>query len=492
MTKSYPKTALPVDQRTLRSLFWGIVSIAIFTFIHFAFFTDVWPNPDGRFSFSSTSLSLYIAVGRWGLALYRYIFGSTMSPWSCSLMAGLYLTAAVLIQISLFRLKPALAKITYIVVSFASLQFAEMMVWRMQSDAVALGLLLSTLSVRSLIRDPSKKSLAVAIALLVPAIAIYQTIVWHYVILLALLLFSGKIRHDKRPDFSFLAKGGLIVILSVALSILAGKAIVCLFPVPEELALLASNYHHQLNIWEVSREHQSNAALLARIYAHNIKEYLFESVGCHPPISRHNNFLHNASYVTTLSLIPTLALAISIFRSNRSRAQKRILSLLLLFIFLFPYTPVLIMTSRICRSFLADPPAHAFIWALCAANISHEKFKKGLLFLLAFIVVKSSYAVSISEERRKIYYMNYALHLYLTEFVAIQQAGPEITTSKDRNILIVAGQKMDDISAYPLYKKLRRATTAEEEKYAKDIETMGEWPQKTSIRTVDDHVLIKM
>lgn len=488
MTDFFQKNALPINARILRSAFWAVVSMAIFTFIHFSFFTDVWPNTDGQLSFSSTSLSLYVAFGRWGLALYRYIFGPTMSPWTCSLMAGLYLTAAVLIQISLFRLNSPIAKLTYIVITFASLQFAEMMEWRMQSDAVGLGILLSTLSVRSLVRNSTGKGIAVAIALLVPAIGIYQTIVWHYVTLLAIFLVNGTLLGEKRPAFSLISKGGLLVLLAVSLSVIAGKALIVLFPASAETARFAAVYQQKFNIWEVSRENQFNAAMLARIFAHDIKEILLESVGFH-----RQNTLHNAAYVTTLSLIPSLALILIIVRSGHPLKQKVALISILAFIFFFPYTPVFIMNSRVCRCFFAECPAHAFIWGVCAAGLPGDRMKKALLFLLLFVVVKSSYAVSCHEELTQTHFMRRILNLHLAELIATQQLEEQASAEK---MLIVSGTNeeanLDTISPFPLYKNLRRATSEEERNYAETIDSMGRWPQKTSIRTVDGHILIRM
>lgn len=491
MTEFFQKNALPINARILRIAFWAVVSMALFSFIHGAFLTDVWPNEDGLFSFSSTSLSLYVTFGRWGLALYRYIFGATMSPWTCSLMAGLYLTAAVLIQISLFRLNSPIAKLTYIVITFASLQFAEMMEWRMQSDAVGLGILLATLSIRFLVRNSTGKGIAIAIALLVPAIAIYQTIAWHYAILLLLLLFNEKIRGDKRPYLSFITKGLLVAVLAAALSVLVGKTLARLHPAPEEVALFASAYQHGFNIWEVSREHWFDSSMFMLFFACDIREILLESVGCHSW-----NSLHNAAYVTTLSLIPTLAIVVKILRSEQSPKQKSMLGFLLALIFFFPYTPIFIMSCRVCRCFFADPPAHALIWALFAAGLSREIFKKGLIVLLLFVAIKSSYAVSCSEERRKAHCMRVILDRHSAEVAATLCSKREPDSSESRNILIVTGKKhqanLDTISPFPLYKNLRRATGKEEKNYAEAIETMGRWPQKTSIRAIDDKILIRM
>lgn len=57
---------------------------------------------------------------------------------------------------------------------------------------------------------------------------------------------------------------------------------------------------------------------------------LLESVGFH-----RQNTLHNAAYVTTLSLIPSLPLILIIVRSGRPLKQKVALISILTFIFFF-------------------------------------------------------------------------------------------------------------------------------------------------------------
>ena len=217
------REALPLIERRTAVLLFGYFILYILVYLPVCVRQGLhW---DEVFDVAGAANGTYVAAGRWGLALYRYLFGLGYMPWVSGVVAGLYIAAALVLQTRLFSIKTGFGLFMYGSMYIGCVQWVNQLQYSHQSDAVALSLLCATVAM-CLFRAHRIKRSCLAVILLVYACAVYQTAMLYFLVLLFTLVLSEK--NDGKMLFQRVCRMMLWVFLSGCVYLFSRKVVVML------------------------------------------------------------------------------------------------------------------------------------------------------------------------------------------------------------------------------------------------------------------------
>ena len=151
---------------------------------------------DEVFDVAGAANGTYVAAGRWGLALYRYLFGMGYIPWASGVVAGLYIAAALVLQTRLFSIRAGFGLVLYGALYIGCVQWVNQLQYSHQSDAVALSLLCATVAAY-LLNERAVRCRCFASVMLIYACSVYQTSMLY----LLVILFVKMLADDQKISF---------------------------------------------------------------------------------------------------------------------------------------------------------------------------------------------------------------------------------------------------------------------------------------------------
>lgn len=370
----------------VNNLLWGLAFFLLYLLIYGLLLPRFGLHWDEVLDFDGSATGTYIGAGRWGMALYRVVFGCGAIPWAAGIMAGLFLSTAIVLQTRLLRLNTVGLKCCYGGLMLGMPQFSSMLVYSFQADAVALGFVLSTLACMQLFCKegrPLCRALA-AILLMTLAISIYQTLLFYGCALAVAAWLARWQDGDARPFLRFVLRGAAIVLFAFLLYY-ALRALTLALPLASEEQLeYVSRYQRGMTQWP-----QFFSLTLPEQFlflAHYIKYVIFCGLG----------LMYAGQWVYTTALLPFLLLLWRFLRAKKPLGDRLFCLLSLAFLWFIPHVMILVLcTLQGERVYLAEPLCCALLWCLYLrkTSLSPPWTKLGAL-LLGVLLVRSLYTVS--------------------------------------------------------------------------------------------------
>ncbi len=354
-------------------------------------------NQDEILDFRGEASDSYLAAGRWGIVLYKDFFVSGCSPYIAGIVSGIYLAIAFVVQTRLLRLKSLGSLIFFGAVSISAPQYASMLVYSIQIDAVAFGLLLSTVSVAMLSSAPrfSWKEWGLASVLLALALGMYQTILAYFAVLY-LAVYLEKKEEGKQPHARDLAWH----LLSVAVTaVVIWKGIVLLTQMPGVIdgPTLRTMEDYQQSLvasWKSFPDFSPMEQL--RFMGFVGKQFLSCCLGLFYP----------SGWMVSIVLVPIGMLLVRYFRTRRGISDFLLRSAIVLLIWGLPHLYIIYMVNfQGGRLAPAEPLACACLWglALRPMNLGYRGIRVICLAAL-LLLIKSGYNTSAAAWQERIEY----------------------------------------------------------------------------------------
>lgn len=175
-------------------LIWGAYML-IFVFVYGAMLVRTGLHWDETLDFYGGGMETYVANGRWGVLLWRHLFGTGIAVWTAGVIAGLLLTLSLVLQTRLFKIENVGLQLLYGALSLSVVQFAFQMDYFFLCDASAFALLAATLATL-ILENGGRKQMWIAAGLMVLSVAVYQCIVLNFFVLVMLLILKDLLHGE--------------------------------------------------------------------------------------------------------------------------------------------------------------------------------------------------------------------------------------------------------------------------------------------------------
>ena len=345
----------------------------IYLVVHFALFSREGPHWDEILDWQGGATDTYLISGRFGTYVYRLVLGEGAMPWLAAIISGLFISAAVLLQTRLLKLKGILLCVAYAGIYLACNQWCTQLVYSFQCDSVALGLLWCTLSITCLIE---KRRWGWATFFLFLALGTYQSLGLYWAVLwAAVILKNNTIRMG-----DFILAGG-VCIMGLAAYFIANKLFIMVVSPPAETIAYVQGYQKSLSDWYNMPKYPLHLQILGLL--HYFKSSVCQAFG-----------IGERFYpAVCTAVIPMTLLIVRYLRNEEAMLTRLVRCLLVLLVWFAPYILSFVMLSetgaRVC---LAAPVSLASLWILLISEyaFSARSMATGFILLLG-LLLKSAY-----------------------------------------------------------------------------------------------------
>lgn len=387
-------------------------------------------HSDEVLDFRGEATWVYAAAGRWGNALYRVLMHGGAIPFAAGVAAGVYLSLAYLVQVSVLQLRSAASFVVYGAVCFGLVQFPAFETFSSNVDAVACGMLLVSSSVYVLQEKSGRIAFPffAAAVLLTLGLAMYQTLVSVYaVICLAVYLLRKEQSRDLCAGF-FLRRAILVGIVSCLLYGLFHKGLRYSGLIPEDFCTFADSYQAKFSLpWSAFAAFPWEEKI--RFLGHIAKEIFFHCLGLQ----------YEGEWLYATCIIPLCILSRRYFLVKYSVRDFAFRLFILLAMWVLPHIFLFYFVNFPGpRILLAEPLACASLWGLALRPIVVTQRKTMCIVLVALVVlIKASFTVSSAAYAERLKYDNSVdtmRHIYYDARRASSEAGGDW---KNREIVLV-------------------------------------------------------
>lgn len=316
------------------------------------------------YAIAGESGDVYIANGRWGIYLYRKFSFIGPISYGAGIVAGIYLSIALILQIKILELKSLWGSLIFGLMYLSCIQWAYQLRYSNQSDVIALGILCISWAVY-LLKHNGWRYFLISTILITLAISIYQSLCIYVTMLTLLLCLYKYINTNNFRLFQWGLRVISIILSSLLLYFLIKYLIISLSDIPAEYLEYIKEYQKGMTGHEQAIE--SDVPMWI-IIGHYIKESLLnEMFG----FAYRGQWIMNGAYIAGVLLILKIA-------HNKTNHIKKIISLMLLgTIYVLPYSlTTLLMHVQQLRTFMAEPLLLAGTWAICIPYIDQMKWRK--------------------------------------------------------------------------------------------------------------------
>ncbi len=375
-----------LNSATAKNVLWGGAFFLLYVLIYGLFLPRFGLHQDEVLDFDGSATGTYIGAGRWGMALYRTLFGGGAVPWAAGIMAGLFLCSAIVLQTKLLRLDTPGLKFCYGALMLGMPQFESMLVYSFLADAVALGFVLCSLTCLLLFRKGSLplSHWLLAILLMSVVIGIYQSLLFYGC---ALAIGSWLIRRDEKdsPSTLQLACRFALTFLLAFILYYALRAITLALPLASAEQLeYCLRYQQGMTQWATFLDLSLTQKLL--FLAHYLKYMVYSELG----------LMYAGQWVYTTALIPLVLLAVRYLKRKEAWSTRLFCLMALAFLWVVPHIMIILLgTYQGERVNLPEPLCCAILWGvwLKGASLTPGLRRIGALLLL-FILIQACYTVS--------------------------------------------------------------------------------------------------
>lgn len=464
----------------------------MYLFVNIAVIPRAGYHWDETLDFSGEGWETYIANGRWGLALWKHIFGMGASPWTAGIFAGLLISATLILQLRILAIKESFQAIAFGAFTLFMPQFSRMLSYSIQSDAIAGGMLLCSLSVMMMIKSSGKKyinkllSLLSGAALLAIAVGIYQTLALYFSILtLGYVLYHIKSIHLWRLILKY------IVVLTISM---------LTYAIAKKISLSVIDIHAGiLKQFEEGQESMLNNPILnpegvmqiVMFTAHYAKLMLWN---CFIP-----TYAGEEIYISTV--VPVIGLLICSVMQKNGVKRKLLLWGVILLIWVAPFSMYIVLGNTWpCgpHTRLSEPLAMGMLWVAFLTKLHNTPSVKYIFAgLLLICGVRASNTVSTYAKIERAHFEKrlIARSIQIKEALEIAHQN-HIPSDKLKILYLRSGSEKTNLYvdfgvAYPALSAAHSVQTPDYAKYKAELDSMPIWPAPGSIKCVENIVLIK-
>ncbi len=442
---------------------------------------------------SRAALEVYLCNGRWGMAIYKRIFLGT-APLNGVLIAGIWLTLALILQINILQLKALSTQLLYGLVVLCVTSLSTHLTFANQSDVLGLGIFLSTLGVYLCLKDKLYSKIAGG-GLYLASIAFYQSLVLNIFV-----LFAGK--------------AILAMIPSPAHSISHVSQEETIPTKLRELFLQMVPLCIALAVYALISQCAANSSYVST----NIREHveMYQSAFFHPssyfsnPLDTLGNSATNLIHLMAgkgqgplfkccLGLI--VFCSVLMMKSNRRNLGHNIfIALSLLILTAAPFMIPIVGNGNpslgaSVRSFTAAPFACAIIWVSACKLIGMEKkawANTTIILLMIPFILKASYQCGEQLKSWKSGCSITIRQLLMLEHEAKMAHAAQGNTQDLNRIILFGGEKLFPFKDlyHPYIQFIQNPTKKDQTDYAEKISEMPIYPAPGSIYSVNGDTVI--
>lgn len=469
---------------------WFLLFFVLYLLIYGYSALRLGMHVDDLYDFGGEETGLYAANGRWGIMLWRSVFGPGACIWAAGVMSGLLLSTLICLQTHLLSFTTAFSKLVYGCFYLGCIQFSHMLQFSFQCDALAAGYLAVTGAIWCL-KKGGASYLCPGILLLAFAFGTYQANCFYFG---ALFLLTELRARQSNTERKFRKHGARFILMGLVAALIwwCGLHIALRLPiVTEEQIRYVADYQSSLSDWTHFFD-SPPAEKAATIYTILTAGYA-------------------GQWVSYTVCIPLVWLSIQFYRTqSRAKATGSIWLMVLLY-----FTPYLLglvmMRQQTPWTYIAEPLMVAGFWGLLAAekNRLSPIFCNALVIFLPFMLLKGMYQ-TCANARQEARDFNICLAEIRELRSAANAAAIHAGTNVQRIILLGEPMKREDapdsaaestltwanmLFYYLRYLKLNRLHVGSPEDYARfsaPFSAMPTWPASGSVRAIGNEVIIKI
>ena len=455
---------------------------------------------------------IYVANMRWGLALWRYIFGFGSLPLVAGVISGAVISLSLLVHVRIFDIESFTKRLAYGVVYLCGIQWLYQLVYSNQSDVVALSFLLASIAVYYITKKSDKKSILLAMLLVMFSVACYQSILL-YIFVLWGAFYVKNVLNEQTLKCSDFLRVAIVVIVGAFLSLLIAKVLMCTSLVTPSIVESVKNHQGDFIRW--SRLEGLSTEMQIRC----VIRYMFTV-----PLSNMLGVTYPGQWVYASALIPVILL-VRIVSKSISVKRGIVVGLLLLFLLYVPYLMGAVFVHQMpARVNIAEPLSSACVWALLIGrenSYSSCKVKAFIAFLIA-AVLSSVYTVGAYARNEA-----YGHERATMELISMHSRAMEVARTSNLNnfsIVVIGEPKFKTtisdefhMSEKTLYSEsvhphifrggrswlnlyidylrlpyIRCANQDDYAQYASSVKDMPSWPDISSVQECDGNIIIKV
>ncbi len=502
------KSNNPLLANTQRDLYLLALGLFLFFYIFGAYCFRDFLNADELDDYWYIKHSLYVANGRWAIAAYHFIFDAESTPFTAGISSALFLSVALVKTCRILNWSDTWSRIIFFVAALGSAQFASQLIFSYQAPVVALGMLAAVYAysfAKSYIEQKSLWSLGISVALLVFAMGCYQTLSMIFVV-----MFCG----DYLLNQVHLPTSRAWGVIGKVVSVFVLACVVYFFFTTAAKQLLLSEadiegidgYQKSFFKWGDIPVGESVKCVLLE-YARKIFGF---------PLRE--NWLYG------LTILPVCLWGVRIFRCSFSKSgtARSVLFLMLLVIWLFPFSVSLIIGNQAPeRLYVAQTWScgwlYASVWPFVAPVLAGRKVKFCLPVMAFAVLVMTSASNSASKYviQHEIHWERSAHTMHrvenmlaasglLNELVPeegkIYICGMNDKLYEGRHSSALDGAFFEDQArwAMPIYshhhvsRTYMMASDARLQQWESVLSQMPAWPNPQCMRVHDGNIIIKM
>lgn len=459
---------------------------------------------------------VFLACGRWFLAFYRWAFGYGACPVISGIMAGVFLSHALVLQTGLLKVRSTLGRYAYGVLYLCIMQWIWVERFSMITDGLGLACLLCTVAV-IMLQKPGWRALTAAAALVCCSIASFQVFFLYFATLWLAVELQNCVSGETAPRLARAIRPIAAVALASAAWIVFKHIAIAACAVPESVLDTTWAYNSNMTGWANFLDLGVHDQLTC--LGHHVK-YSGLAV-CWENLTGQ---VHTGQWVYTTALLPALLLTYMMWkRHGAADGCKFALYTACLLYLPFSIALILLWSWAPVRIFVAEPLVPATLWAIWLETARLRDHTRVILLAgIAFVNVKGMYYGAILGSNEAYYFrvsMQELNHMYLRgQQMALQHGlkdckivitgntrakmgNDEVMRMRDAGLLLNQASPyafnngdavFDAFARYERLPRLRLATPEEEEKYRSRLQAMGDWPSDTSVTAVDGIILIRL
>lgn len=465
------------------------IYLLLFLFVYGAMLHKYGYHWDETLDFQGGGMDTYLVNGRWGLAIWRYVFGIGPVVWPAGCIVCVMLSFFLVLVSKLLEINSFVYKVAFGMLYVLIPQYAYMMSYSMQSDAVAFGLFLMATAVFFIIKG-GWQSILLSVLLFAFSVGVYQTLALTFVALTA-IVFIHKCLKNELYDLSFLIKGAVVSILGMFLYLVIRYSVEIFCPVDSNVlnwvkegqANMCNHSWNSLSEFLLYLIHYSKEVVITAVYT--------------------NSFSGENIYSCAMIFLCVLLFVVW-KKKGLDNIGRIFVSFMLLFVWVVPFLMILVMGNVwpcLPHTRLTEPLVFASLGIMSLPYIPKSKNLYLLLSLLLLVgVMRSSIHVGklSARERGAFECRLYKLLRMEEEACAIAKANGISLT--DGNILYFKKNEykfggleyycVDFCGDYPALRYMRYGYKSEEiKRHQETLSKMPCWPANGSI-IVDKGVVL--
>lgn len=332
---------------------------------------------DEVLDFDGSAYGTYMAAGRWLTGAWRALTGSWEPVWIPGFVGGLILSALVCAQAGMLGLGERWKRWAFIIIYFASVQWASMLSFSFLTESVVVGMGCATLSAWLCFKSGWKSAVGAAVLLTI-ALGAYQTLAMYFgvawLVLRLLNLRRNPEGYSLKPwaRMACIALGGMIM--------WKGIHILTLPFVSQEDLDYVQQYQGSITQWGDFGKYSVKLQILGVLH------YFKYSVLCAIGIGKESYWLF------ATALVPMSCLLYQSVRHFQKWARWESCVNLLLIWWLPFCTSLLVLTAQPFRAALAAPLSLAGLWALWLMGIQVQQRHIRIMCILGLCVIGTASA----------------------------------------------------------------------------------------------------